>query len=377
MKKQILNSNTQAKINTTTGMSQKQAPQYEVIKLGIDWHAAQYRVVRIIDGSGPEPAQRFAPDRFLLWVAKQLTLAKQVYSCYESGAGGFVLHRQLTKMGVINYVIAARKLDRDQRGVQNDALDARDLAMDLDRYVRGNSKALRRVFVPTPEQEQRRHQVRQRNQLRAHRLSLAAQGRCLLLSQGYREANTWWKKNQWERLQQTLPAWLVERLEIHRRLIVVVEEELKTMTAAIEQCACPQRPKGMGALTLEQIEREVCDWSRFKNRKSIGSYAGLTGGVSASGDYHCDLPITKAGNVRLRTALIELAWRWVSYQHDCKLVQRWNKVFYGVGVHKRARKRAIIALARALFVDLWRWKTGRKKPEDLGWQMIPKPVSNN
>jgi hypothetical protein len=59
MKKQILNSNTQAKINTTTGMSQKQAPQYEVIKLGIDWHAAQYRVVRIIDGSGPERAQRF------------------------------------------------------------------------------------------------------------------------------------------------------------------------------------------------------------------------------------------------------------------------------------------------------------------------------
>ena len=75
--------------------------------------------------------------------------------------------------------------------------------------------------------------------------------------------------------------------DVHEELllsILALEEELKSLTQTIEQCASPQRPKGMGALTLEQIEREVCDWKRFKNRKSLGSYAGLTGGVSASGD---------------------------------------------------------------------------------------------
>ena len=85
--------------------------KYQTIQLGIDWHAAQYRVVRLIDGAGPEPAQRFEPWAFLAWVKKQLTLAQKVVSCCEAGAGGFVLHRQLTELGVLNYVVAPRSLD--------------------------------------------------------------------------------------------------------------------------------------------------------------------------------------------------------------------------------------------------------------------------
>jgi len=72
-----------------------------------------------------------------------------------------------------------------------------------------------------------------------------------------------------------------------------------------------------------------------------------------------------------------LAWRWVVYQPKCKLVQHWRKVLLSPQAHKRARKRAVIALSRALFVELWRWKTGRKKAEDLGWIMIPEPNANN
>src|SRR5436309_4985639 len=102
MKNYDLKSNTHTVINTTTDKAKAQAPVYEAIKLGIDWHAREYRIVRIIDGSGPEPAQRFSPEKFLLWVSKQLKLASKVYSCYESGAGGFVLHRQLTELGVSN-----------------------------------------------------------------------------------------------------------------------------------------------------------------------------------------------------------------------------------------------------------------------------------
>lgn len=75
---------------------------YDCIKLGIDWHAHEYRVVRVIDNAGPEPAQGFKPDTFLKWVDKQLALAKKVYTCYEAGAGGFCLHRQLVEKGVNN-----------------------------------------------------------------------------------------------------------------------------------------------------------------------------------------------------------------------------------------------------------------------------------
>ncbi len=344
--------------------------KYEVIKLSVDWHAREYRVVRIIDNAGPEPAQRFTPEAFLKWSEKQVQLAGKVYSCYEAGAGGFVLHRQLTKRGLINYVVAPYKLDKNNSRVQNDQRDALQLAQDLDRYVRGNKKALRLVYVPTPEQEQQRQQSRQRQQIKEHRMRLASQGRCLLLSQGWVESNQWWKDRGWKKLSAQLPGWLVEALEVFRRLILEAEPEIKGLQQKVEQTSVGPRPKGMGALTFAQLQGEVCDWRRFKNRKSVGAYAGLTGGLSSSGDYVRELPITKAGNIRLRTLLIELAWRWLIYQKKSKEVQRWRKILLERGPHRRARKRALVALARQLLVDLWRWKTGLVKPEDLGWIMV-------
>lgn len=366
---------TNHKTITGSEVQNKTSQKYDVIKLGIDWHAKQYRVVRIIDNGGPEPAQRFTPADFLVWAHKQLTLASKVYSCYEAGGGGFVLHRSLTTMGVTNYVVVPRKLDRDGTGVQNDPRDARELTLDLDRYVRGNNKALRVVHVPTPEQEQKRQQSRQRRQMQRHRQRLATQGRTLLLSQGCVVSNHWWKAGPWATLKPQLPAWLLEALEALQRVIWAVEEEHKILMRKVQQAATGPRPRGLGALTYEELQREVCDWSRFKNRKSAGSYVGLVGGVSGSGERNYDLSITKAGNARLRALLVEAAWRLVFFQPKCRLVQRWAGILLNPSAHKRLRKRAIVAVARALFVDLWRWQTGKARPEDFGWVMMSPTTS--
>ena len=101
----------------------------------------------------------------------------------------------------------------------------------------------------------------------------------------------------------------------------------------------------------------------------MGSYAGLCGGVSTSGQSSADLSITKAGNRRLRTDLVELAWRTLLYQPNYYLVKKWKAVLLNPKAHARARKRAIIAFARQLLIDLWRWQTGRPTPEQLGWVM--------
>lgn len=344
------------------------AKKYHTIKLGIDWHVRQYRVVRIIDGAGPEPAQRFTPAKFLDWVGKQLLLADQVYSVYEAGPGGFVLHRQLTALGVHSYVTTPRKLGPHNR--KNDQLDARQLGVDLDCFVRGNTKAINPVFIPTREQEQRRQQTRQRHQLQCRRLSVAIQGRSLLLAQGWHESNQWWKAQAWERLAPQLPVWMLESLLIYRELILALEQNALSLKRRIQQAAPTVRPKGLGALCLEEIEREVCDWNRFKNRKSPGCFTGLVGGFASSGTREQDLPITKAGHSRLRAIAVEAAWRWVYYQSQCPLIQRWKGVLLNPHAHKRARKRAIVAVARQLFVDLWRWRTGRATPEELGWVML-------
>ena len=70
------------------------------IKLGVDVHLDRYVVVRILEGGTPQPPQRFGPAEFLLWVAKQITLAEKVFTCYEAGPFGYTLHRQLEKMSM-------------------------------------------------------------------------------------------------------------------------------------------------------------------------------------------------------------------------------------------------------------------------------------
>jgi transposase len=242
--------------------------------------------------------------------------------------------------------------------------------MRLDRYVAGNTHAIAIVRVPTPEEEQRRAASRQREQLKREVQRVAAQGRGLLLNQGHREKKGWWQAERWARLQIKLPAWLTERLEVFRRVLATLTAELAAATQALEKAASAERPKGLGGLTYETVEREVCCWDRFGNRRQVGSYTGLCGGVSASGSKCHLLPITKHGNVRLRTALVELAWRLVLWQRDCPLVKKWWPVLGNPKASRAARKKAIVAIARQMAVDLWRWRTGRVTAQQLGWVMI-------
>ena len=342
----------------------------QTIKLGLDVHADTIVVVRILDHNTPQPAQKFTPAKFMAWVKTQVSLADAVHSCYEAGPFGYGLHRDLVKLGVQNVVVQPVCLDERHTGVNHDKSDAKELAQRLDRYVCGNRDALATVRVPTPLEEQKRVESRQREQLKREVQRLAAQGRSLLLTQGHREKKGWWSERRWRELHAKLPAWLIERLEIFRRLLAVLTGELETATRALEAAAPDVRPKGLGGLTFAVVEREVGDWQRFNNRRQVGSYTGLCGGVSSSGQSHCLLPITKHGNVRLRTALVELAWRMVLWQPDSKLVKKWQRVFGNPKAARAARKKAVVAIARQLAVDLWRWRTGRVQPADLGWQML-------
>jgi transposase len=350
-------------------VASKTTTLHRTIKLGLDVHADTIVVVRILDHSTPQPAQKFTPAKFIAWIQTQVKLADAVHSCYEAGPFGYVLHRELVQRGVQNVVVQPVCLDERHTGVNHDKSDAKELAQRLDRYVSGNRQALATVRVPTPAEEQKRVESRQREQLKREVQRLAAQGRSLLLTQGHREKKGWWSERRWRELHAKLPAWLVERLEVFRRLLAVLTDELDAATRALEAAAPAVRPKGLGGLTFALVEREVGDWQRFTNRRQVGSYTGLCGGVSSSGHSHCLLPITKHGNVRLRTALVELAWRRVLWQPHSKLVQKWQGVFRNAKATRAARKKAVVAIARQLAVDLWRWRTGRVQAADLGWQM--------
>ena len=344
--------------------------KHKTLKLGLDVHAETIVVVRILDPSSPPPAQKFTPPKFLEWVKKQVGLAEAVHSCYEAGPFGYGLHRQLVELGLHNVVVQPVCLDERHTGVNDDKRDARELALRLDRCVAGNSHALATVRVPTPEEEQKRIESRQREQLRREVQRVASQGRSLLLTQSHATKNNWWQGAHWERLQVKRPVWLVERLEVFRTVLETLSDTLAVATKKLEAVAPDLRPKGLGGLTHAVIEREIGDWTRFENRRQVGSYTGLCGGISASGKSCHLLSITKHGNARLRTALIELAWRLVIWQPQSKRVKKWMPVLGQPKTNQGARKKAIVAMARQMAVDLWRWKTKRAEPADFGWEMI-------
>ena len=365
--KQLLHQGMKTKPNTNTHTvtSTQRVVKAKRIKLGIDVHADSYRVVRQVDEATPQPAQKFSPEAFMLWVKKQLTLAEEVHSCYEAGPLGYGLHRALKALGVDNRVIRPQNWDELGRGVKTDKTDALALVQRLDRYVQGNDKALAVVRVPTPEQELARSQSRQREQLLSHRLRFEAQGRSLLLLNGVRIKGRWWQKAQWTQVQGQISAALQELLSVIRDLLLAVQTQLEAATKRLEKAATGQ-PCGVGALTSQVLEREILDWNRFKNRRQVASLTGMCPGVYSSGPKTRSGPITKHGNRRIRTALIELAWRSVRFQPDYPPLKKWKRVLLNPKATGAAKKKAIVAVGRRLAIDLWRIHTSKSTAAKLG-----------
>lgn len=345
-------------------------PEHEEIYVGLDLHSDHIRVVRQIDEANFEPAQRVSWEKIDGFFQKQKQLAKKVYTVYEAGAFGYGLARRLEAMGVECYVIAPCKLDPDHKRVQNDKTDARQLCEKLWRYVRGNTKAMRVVHIPSPEEEDKRTEARHRRHLAKERQSLIAHGRGLLLSAGHRKPGAWWSAKRWEELSWQLSPQLRKALEDCQTIITRYTWLLLPVEKKLEDSAPAQVPLGMGQLSLVLLLREIYDWHRFKNRRQVGGFLGLCGGVSSSSRSHYDLSITKCGSPHLRALLVEMAWRISRFQPDYQAVKKWSHILGDKRKHRRLRKRAIVALARQLAVDIWKWQTGRATPEQLGWEMI-------
>ncbi|UUZ66060.1 transposase [Polaromonas sp. P1-6] len=94
-------------------------------------------------------------------------------------------------------------------------------------------------------------------------------------------------------------------------------------------------------------------WRRFANRRELAGCLGLAPTPYASGDSQIEQGISKAGNKRARTLLVELSWCWLRLQPESALSQWFNRRFATGG--KRMRRVGIVAMARRLAVALWRY----------------------
>jgi transposase len=346
-------------------------PHCRTLKLALDVHLKQHVVAMQYDGECPKPPQRFAPKDFPAWVQKQIAQGWQIVSCYEAGPFGYGLHRQLTALGVTNYVIRPRNWDEPRKRIKTDRTDALAMLNALDRFVAGNPHALALVRVPTEPQERRRSESRMRQSLKRDLKILAQRGRGLALQYGYRLKGIWYGARNWPRLE--VPNWLAELLRPLRAAVAALHQQVRVQTQAIEAASTAKLPKGVGGLTEQVIEREVGDWHRFRNRRQVSSYFGLCPSENSSGARQHQGAITKCGNPRLRWALCETAWRLLMWQPDYRLCKKWRSRIMDPQTSGGRKKQLIVALARGFGVDWWRLKTGQTTPEKLGLVMNEQP----
>ena len=82
---------------TNNGNSERSVVNGEkrVLKLGLDTHYRQVTVAMQEDGGRIKAAGKKIYEEFANWVQKKLDEGYEISSCYEAGATGYWLHREL------------------------------------------------------------------------------------------------------------------------------------------------------------------------------------------------------------------------------------------------------------------------------------------
>jgi transposase len=293
----------------------------------------------------------------------------------EAGLDGFWVHRVLHNERIESHVVdpASIATSRRRRRAKTDKIDGEALLRALLAYKRGEPRVCAMVKAPTPEEEDHRRLCRERKVLIAERVGHVNRIKGLLFSQGVFGYEPL-RRDRRQRLDELttgdgrpLPTHLktqisreLDRLELVLDQIKLAEAERDALLAA-QQTAAPASAgrmlldfKGIGpefaaALWLEGLFRH------FDNRRQLASYAGLAPTPWQSGSVDREQGVSKAGNPRLRTTLIQLAWLWLHHQPRSALALWFKERVNRDG--GRMKKAAIVALARKLLVALWKYVT--------------------
>lgn len=293
----------------------------------------------------------------------------------EAGLDGFWLHRILEREGIESHVVdpASIATSRRSRRAKTDRLDGETLVRTLLAYKRREPRVCAMVKAPSPEEEDRRRVCRERKALTVERVGHVNRIKGLLFSQGITDYEPV-RRDRRARLEKLrtgdgreLPTYLkaqlcreLDRLELVLEQIKMVEAERDALIAAQAAMIKPSPVtmlldiKGIGAECAAILWSEGL-FRHFDNRRQLAAYAGLAPTPWRSGTINREQGISKAGNPRLRTTLIQVAWLWLRHQPKSALTQWFEeRVKHNNG---RFKKSTIVALARKLLVALWKYVT--------------------
>lgn len=299
--------------------------------------------------------------------------AERVVLTYEAGRDGFWIARFLEAQGVEVHVLhpASVPVPRRRRRAKTDRIDLDMLLRTFLAWLRGEPRVCTMAPIPSVTEEEMRRPSRERERLVGERLELENRIDSLLCLHGIAGFKPRLKKavEHLEALRDFAGAPLPEqtmaelqRLMVRHRLASAQLREIEAERDRVLTLDRPDRAErmiqllarivGLGTETATVLVREML-CRRFRDRRAVASYCGLTGTPFKSGGMEREQGIGRHGNARVRRILGQLAWRWLRFQPESALT-RWFAERTD-GAKGRIRKIMIVALARKLLVALWRY----------------------
>jgi transposase len=328
-------------------------------------------------------------DHYRTRSAKAGRSVDRVVLAYEAGYSGFWLARWLARRGVEVFVIqpSSVPVERRVRRAKSDGIDAELLLRTLLAWLRGEPRVCSMVPIPTEADEDARRCVRERQELLGERVAIVNGITSILATLGIRGYDAL-RRDRRQRLEglhtalgEALPPLarakigrMLDRLELVMAQIHVLDHQRDAVVEKVATDKAEQmiqqlvRLRGIGVQSATLLVREAFV-RPFANGKALGAYAGLSPTPYSSGGTVREQGIGRAGNARLRTMLVELAWIWQRYQPHSAVVG-WFHDRLG-GAARRMRKIMVVALARKLLIALWRFATQGVIPEGA----VLKPTS--
>lgn len=323
-------------------------------------------------------------ERFAQLQAKALERTGDQYPLVviqEAGLDGFWIHRCLVREGIESHVVDAASIaaSRRSRRAKTDKLDGEALVRTLLAYKRGEPRVCAMVTVPSAEDEDRRRVCRERRSLVVERIRHVNRVKGLLFAQGVGDYEPL-RTNRRARLEELvtgdgrrLPSHVkreiereLDRLELVMRQIKEVERERDAMLEAATDEA--PEPASARLLQLRGIGPEFAGvlhteafFRSFSNRRQVACYAGLAPSPWQSGNMDREQGVSKAGNKRLRTTMIQVAWLWLRHQPESELTRWYAERVQANG--GRIKRVMIVALARKLLIALWQFSSAGVVPK--------------
>ena len=300
-------------------MPNNNSTQRGLIYLGLDV-AKDSIAVGILrpDEVVPDTEKIFHDEASIRRLINRFSDPRQLRACYEAGPTGYELYRLLTSMGVRTDVVAPSLIPRVPGDhVKTDRRDCRRLAR---LHRAGELTAIR---VPTRKEEGVRDLCRARQVAVGERRQARQRLSSFLLrhNEVYRDGATWTQRHE---------SWIASRrfedqptkagFSFYRSGVTIQDATLGAITADLTPYFCDPlfsgplhrlgAYRGIDHLGALSIISEVCDFRRFGHSGAFMGFCGLVPSEYSSGASVSRGGITHAGNVHVRTQLIESAWAY-------------------------------------------------------------------